>query len=331
MDRAFCISLNTEIYASDAVEFYNSGLLNGKSDFACLDHKCRASYIFANIDNLNPKVPPYFRTAKKPKKQHIHGCRYEIEEKQARIIKSKGIRAQRGEVSESSNYIFKTSRPSNYFTRPLPNNNIFFNLNHIGRFYYLRSDMSLPYETRKTTNKNIYSVYELLKNSYRPYKELHINGETQTFKTLFRPIDNNSPDKTSPLVYCGLATVVSYDDDQITFKFGRSFNIDEEQYTATVEIKQSVFDKTDITPIYYSNHLKALNLQLAQIEQDTKKIAFLYIYGKPKYTSTHKELKFNITNLDMLHIEQTCTHIHLFHANIYKLENNKHYFEHLQS
>ncbi|MFJ4457191.1 hypothetical protein ACIP1G_25340 [Pseudomonas sp. NPDC089392] len=322
MDRAFCVSLNKEITALDAEKHYRQGVITKKNDFACPDVKCRAEYIFVNIDNKKPKVPPYFRTAKKTSKPHISGCKHDTEEKKVFVICSATPRQPRGALSENSNYIFNTNRPDRFFTRHIETSISFLHLDHT-TIIRTTNSTSDEHPAIKATNINIYSIENLLKKNLKKDQEIVINGRTVSLGSFLKVVDNNLPEKKDGLIYCGLGQVIGSIGESLKIKFCRGFNIGGEIYNLTAIIDNSIFSTKSF---YYKQVLEQTNAELAKIYKSNNRTAFIYVYGIPKKIKGTRNYIINVTSLDMCLIESACSNKHLFPLYIYDLEKSKHLF-----
>ncbi|WP_457266388.1 hypothetical protein [Pseudomonas sp. P5_C3] len=329
MDRVFCISLDRETTVLEAEKLYRQGIITHKNDFACLDEKCRAEYTFININNKKPKVPPYFRTAKKSSKPHVKGCKHNIEEKKIGVITTDKPRQSRGVLSDESNYIFNTSRPSGFFTRtveiPLSPSN-FDETTNIRKLNSINTEQA----SNKPTNNNIYSIHDLLHRVRGKHQELFINGRLVTLNTFLRIIDNNLPEKKDGLIYCGLAEVVSSTQENLLLRFCRGFRIGGEIYGVLIDIDNALLLKDQSKLLYYNQMLEKTNIELAKIYKSKSKTAFIYVYGIPEKTKGTKNYIIKATSLDMCLIEHACSNTHLVPRHIYDLEENKHFLSQSQ-
>ncbi|WP_095152345.1 hypothetical protein [Pseudomonas sp. Irchel s3b5] len=322
MDRVFCISLDREVSALEAEKYYKQGVITHKNDFACLDEKCRAEYTFVNIENKKPKVPPYFRTAKKSSKPHIKGCKHNIEEKKVGVIPTDKPRQSRNILSDESNYIFNTSRSSGFFTRtietPLSPSD-FDEATDIRKLKPTSTDQV----SNKPTNNNIYSISDLLHRVRSKYKELFINGRAVTLNTFLRIIDNNLPEKKDGLIYCGLGEVIG-STDNLLIRFCRGFRIGGDIYRVLIDIDNALLLKDQRKLLYYNQMLENTNIELAKTYKSSSKTAFIYVYGIPEKIKGTKNYIIKATSLDMCLIEHKCSNTHLFPRHIYDIEENKH-------
>lgn len=323
MDRAYCISLQREVEINEVIELYRRGVISEKSDFACLDPKCRASYICINLGKRTYKVKPHFKTAIYPLRNHVEGCAYEVEDKNPLVMETGKAKKPRLPIGDDAEIIFLNSRPKNYFV--MPSSNYGGKIDVARKLRYLSGGPSEPNSV--SANPKCYSVEGLLNGGWKSKQKIVLDGCSGTIKSIIVPIDNNKPDEYRRFVYCGLAMCVPSDDEFFTFKFGRSFFVGSRMVDVYLKLANSAISASlESKSPYYRELVERIMKAAKNIDRYPNNPFFLYALGLPRLDGESGAFVIKVDNLDCFYIETSCNRSLLISPVYSDWEKNMHYF-----
>lgn len=322
MDRAYCISLKREVCAKEAVELFSQQVITKKDDFACLDSTCRARYVCANLGRSIYKVDHYFKTAR-GSERHFPGCSFEPKYVAPVLTLSGKGRRERASITDATEIVFETKRRRGYFGVPSRAGN--FPIDNVINLRYM--SQGWPVGISGVANPKCYSIEALLNGGWPLGRGLAIDGNSGTVKSLFVPIDNQSPNIYRRYVYCGLAVNVDTCDKYFHFNFGRCFSVPHKGAHVSVRLLVgAVSDSIKQAPSYYKLPLEKILKVAKGVSKRPAEPFFMYVLGVPKYDQSQGVWRIDVESLDHIYMEMRCRRSDLI-ANIYRDPDlNEHYF-----
>ncbi|WP_445177704.1 hypothetical protein [Pseudomonas sp. McL0111] len=323
MDRAYCVSLKRDVGVGEAIELFRHGSISSKHDFACLDPKCRASYVCINLGKVKYSVSPYFRTADSSGGKHASECVYEVEDKNPKPIMTNKLKEERHPIEEMPEIMFMLTRRSGFFKVPAPW--LVDELNITKKFKYIPAGQSLS--RLGAANPKCYSIDSLLGMSRDGRRRVSIDGHSDVVRSLIVPVDKNNPDMYRRYIYCGLAIQIESEDEFITFKFGRPFSINERMYDVQVKLAESTITAIGAsTSNYYRDLIGRLLAPSRLLEINPEAPLFIYALGTPRFDSALDSFVVKVDSLDHFYAESTCSSKGFISSEYYERDRNRHYF-----